>query len=585
MEHRSIQAQIGRTAITLGPSWILVGPLGLWLIATLYLPVMAPFLAGAERWVMAIILTLLAAASIGGHLLGHLWAAGATRSEIPTRTPLCLFGDAAQVWPAASTAPREALVAIAGPLANLLVAGMAYLIWNLQWHPHLNTALLFLALFNLALAVVNASPGFPLDGGRLTRAIIWGLLNRPRLGTQGGRGLGYVIALVLAIWGIVLLAGRARFSLETGAATILIAGFLFTALHTHRVWEWDRPEPFSARAIGWRIIRGLAAALLILGLLGVTLSLAPMVNGISAPGLAVSVEPMILVPPDHRYPSAGSFILTTVIVQTPILAGQWAYAHLDPAVELVPPEQVVPPGTTPQEVMQRSFQMLEESRTIAKVVALRLAGYEVEITGQGVRVLSVLPESPSHGRLLPGDRIIALNGEPVGTVNELRARLPPQDPNQTITLLAERAGRQVQVTALLMSPSAPEDPPRIGITVETVGLDVRLPFAVEIEPQKIAGGPSAGLMFTLTIYDLITPGDLTGGYRIAGTGTIDLDGTVGPIGGVAQKVAAAEAAGAAYFLVPPVNYQTARRVARRIQVVEVATAQEAIDFLRSLSDS
>jgi len=97
------------------------------------------------------------------------------------------------------------------------------------------------------------------------------------------------------------------------------------------------------------------------------------------------------------------------------------------------------------------------------------------------------------------------------------------------------------------------------------------------------GGPSAGLMFTLTVYNLVTPKDLTGGRKIAGTGTIDMDGTVGPIGGVEQKVAAAEAAGAEYFLSPVENYENARAVARHIQVVKIATVEQAVEFLHSLS--
>ena len=105
---------------------------------------------------------------------------------------------------------------------------------------------------------------------------------------------------------------------------------------------------------------------------------------------------------------------------------------------------------------------------------------------------------------------------------------------------------------------------------------------MKITPQKIDGGPSAGLMFTLTVYNLVSPDDLTGGRKIAGTGTISPDGTVGPIGGVELKVAAAEAAGAAYFLSPPDNYRAALSVAHRITVVKVATVEEAISFLKTL---
>jgi PDZ domain-containing protein len=134
----------------------------------------------------------------------------------------------------------------------------------------------------------------------------------------------------------------------------------------------------------------------------------------------------------------------------------------------------------------------------------------------------------------------------------------------------------------LIPPGSADGAPRIGISIETAGLAYDLPFPVQITPKKIAGGPSAGLMFTLTVYDLLTEEDLTGGRKIAGTGTIDINGNVGPIGGVQQKVAAAERAGAEYFLCPAQNYADAVAVAKEIEVVQVTTAEEAIEFLKSL---
>jgi Lon-like protease len=105
---------------------------------------------------------------------------------------------------------------------------------------------------------------------------------------------------------------------------------------------------------------------------------------------------------------------------------------------------------------------------------------------------------------------------------------------------------------------------------------------VRIEAKRIAGGPSAGLMFTLAVYDLLSPEDLTGGWIIAGTGTIALDGAVGPIGGAPQKIAGAEWAGADYIIVPREHAEEARRVARTITIIPVSTVQEAIDALRAL---
>lgn len=133
-----------------------------------------------------------------------------------------------------------------------------------------------------------------------------------------------------------------------------------------------------------------------------------------------------------------------------------------------------------------------------------------------------------------------------------------------------------------MGPAEAGGPPRIGIVILPVGLDVQLAFPVSIQTQKIAGGPSAGLMFALAVYDALSPDDLTHGWKIAGTGTIALDGTVGPIGGIAQKVAGAEWAGAEYFLVPREHEAEARNVAKNIKLIPVSTIQEALAALRAL---
>lgn len=582
MEDRAITLRIGGATITLGLSWLLVAPVSVWLLAIFYLPIMAPFLSGAETWVAALVFALLAGLALVGHVVAHTGIAALIGSELPERIPLYAFGEAAHVWPPARDAAREALAASAGPLASLLLAGLAYFIWNRQWNPYLSAAMLFLVLFNLALALVNLSPGFPTDGGRLTRAIIQGLLRRPALAGRVGRWLGYLVILIVTAWGIGLLVQRARFHLETGAATLVVAMLLFIALWRHPDPRLACGDPRRVPGGGASLLRGLLAGLLMLGLLAVPLGLLPTLHGLRTPGFAVAVGPMVSVPPENRYPYTGQFFLTAVVEQTPILLAQWVYGRLSPTADLVSPEQVVPPGITPQELMAHNFRLLVESETIAAAVALRLAGYPVQATGEGVEVISVLPESPARGRLVAGDRIIELNNEPIETVAALTERLATLDPSVPVTLVVERDGRQLEMTTRLMEPRAPDEPARLGITARTVGFDVELPFPVWIEPRKIVGGPSAGLMFTLAIYNLVTPDDLAGGHKIAGTGTISLEGEVGSIGGVAQKVAAAEQAGLEYFLVPAANSEWARRVARDIEVVGVATGQEAIDFLRSL---
>jgi PDZ domain-containing protein len=292
---------------------------------------------------------------------------------------------------------------------------------------------------------------------------------------------------------------------------------------------------------------------------------------------------MIEVDPAYRHPYAGSFLLTTVSTQTPILLGQWLEALFDPTTVIVPAEQVVPADITPQEQVRLYAGMLEESEALATVVGLRQAGYAAAVRSTAVEIMSIVPESVAHGIIEPGDWIVAANGVPITTTQGLRAQLLAQPARDAAELEIKRADQPLRVTVPLLPPAAPGEPPRIGITVQTIGFAVDLPFPVRIEPHKIGGGPSAGLMFALTVYNLVTPDDLTRGHQVAGTGTIALDGTVGPIGGVAQKVAGAELAGAEYFLAPAENYEQARAAARRIKVVRVASIDEAIAFLRGLA--
>jgi PDZ domain-containing protein len=386
----------------------------------------------------------------------------------------------------------------------------------------------------------------------------------------------------LALWGIILIAQQARFSWPNGLGTLFFASLILTPLLAYPGWRWTGPPPQKPTRWSIILLRGPLAGLLILGLLGLTVSLVPTNHGLEAPGIAVAVEPMVEVPVQYRHPAAGLFLLTTVVSQTPITAGQWLFGQVSPIINLVPPERIVPADRTVQEEALRNFRMLDESQIAAIAVGLQLAGYDVEITGLGARVLSILPDSPASLLLQPGDVIVGLNGQSIEAAAEVGARLAMADAPDSVLVQLEREGKPVALTVPLMAPSEPGQPPRIGILIEDAGFVTELPFPVQINPQKIVGGPSAGLMFALTVYNLVTPEDLTGSRIIAGTGTISPDGTVGPIGGVRQKVAGAEFAGAEYFLAPPENYDDAQAVARRITVVKVASAEEAIRFLRSL---
>jgi PDZ domain-containing protein len=247
----------------------------------------------------------------------------------------------------------------------------------------------------------------------------------------------------------------------------------------------------------------------------------------------------------------------------------------------VAPERLVPSTTTLQERLYQNYELLEQSEQTATIVALRLAGYHTLVQGTEIEVVNVRPDSWAAQALQPGDHILRLNGTPLRDSTDLFAQLSTHDPTTLLDMELVRNSTLLHLRSAFAPELADSDVP--DIVVRTGQPYTAAPFSVSITPQKIIGGPSVGLMFTLTVYDTLTSEDLTGGRRIAGTGTIDLDGRVGPIGGVAQKVAAAEAAGAEYFLVPIANAADARRVARHMEIIEVATVEQAIDRLRSLS--
>jgi PDZ domain-containing protein len=434
----------------------------------------------------------------------------------------------------------------------------------------------------LGLTALNLTPAFPFDGGRLMRAVTWWLLGLPGLATRLGLRLGWSISAGLIVWAIVLVFQQTRFRLETAAVTFIFSALMVTNLALRKGWKWDQPERSAPLSLPAKAIRTSLVVLLVLPMAAVTFSLVPLNKGLEAPGFTASVEPMVQVPSQYRHTSTGSLILTTVIPQTPILAGEWVYAHLDRSIRLVPQDEIVPPKQTAQSVAREDYQMLLDSKTTAIIVGLRLAGYPVDIKNDGVSVVSVLDQSPAVGILLPGDIITGMNGNPVTSPEDLTGQLELLTPGSILNLEIVRHGQTMDISVPAMEPLEAGGAVRIGISIVQHNSGFSLPFPVEIVPQKVDGGPSAGLMFTLGVYDLLTDQDLTGGRIIAGTGTIDLDGNVGTIGGVQQKVVAAERAGAEYFLSPPENYPDALAIATKIKVVEIATAQDAIDFLRSL---
>jgi len=218
-------------------------------------------------------------------------------------------------------------------------------------------------------------------------------------------------------------------------------------------------------------------------------------------------------------------------------------------------------GRTSSQNRQLGLQQMRSATQEAQYVALRAAGYDPTIEQGAVVVQDVLcrvvaedgftcDEQFAAGEVLePGDTVVEVEGVNVPTVADLSAELAGLQPGDSVQLLIDRAGSGPRNVIVELS-ADPDDPERaiIGFRpFDTQSVD--LPFDVQIDTSTI-GGPSAGLSFTLALIDELTEGDLTGGQNIAVTGTIRLDGTVGPIGGLEQKVSAVEQHGVDVFLVP-----------------------------------
>ena len=300
-----------------------------------------------------------------------------------------------------------------------------------------------------------------------------------------------------------------------------------------------------------------------------------------APGPVEEVADLISVEDVPVYATNGDLFLLTVGLRE-VNVFEFVEAELDPRVDLVGRDVIRPPGVTQEQQTRTNLQAMDQSIDAAVYVALTRLGYEVGFTGQGVAILEVVADTPADGVLQVGDVITRIEGTPVATSDDASNEIRSHAIGDTISLVGTRNGEPLSVSITLAPHPEVEGAPMVGVVLDTVNLDLDLPIDLQVDSRNI-GGPSAGMMYAITVLDLLTEDDLTKGHRIAGTGTISLDETVGAIGGVRQKVFAARSVGAEYILVPTDNYDEALTAAGKdIEVVAVATLQDALDFLGGL---
>lgn len=287
-----------------------------------------------------------------------------------------------------------------------------------------------------------------------------------------------------------------------------------------------------------------------------------------APGPAREVLPLIEMEGTPTYRSGGRLLLTTVRVNR-IQAVGAVRAMLDPSVRVVPERQVVPRGVTEEEYQEEARSMMDESKVAAVSVALELLTDYPDEHGPGALVQDVVGGSPADGALHPGDLIVAVDDRRIRDVDHLSSLIRATEGRRPVTLTVDTDGEE-RTVRVWPEPIEGQGHPVLGVIIVP-----SFPFEVAIDSGSI-GGPSAGLMWALGAYELLTRQDLLDGREVAGTGSIALDGTVGPVGGIEQKVRAASRAGAQLFLLPADNLRAARPLAEDLQLVPVRSLEEAV---------
>jgi PDZ domain-containing protein len=306
------------------------------------------------------------------------------------------------------------------------------------------------------------------------------------------------------------------------------------------------------------------------------------------PGPVEDVLPQVKVgDATPTYETKGRLFLTTVGVDSDVTFYEALLQLADRDVEVVPRGQIYPEDRSEQEVNLENAAEMDDSKLAATVVGLREAGYKVDTNPDGVRVAGVLDDGAASGKLRADDRVLEVGGNPVHSGDQVRQAITGAGIGHKLTFKLQRGRGTVTETVTTRSaptrasqPGAPR--PYVGVSLANV---YDFPVDLQIETTNI-GGPSAGLMFALSIIEKLGKEDLTGDRLIAGTGILDFDGNVGEIGGIRQKMIAAKRRGATVFLTPIGNYDEARRVKPDgLEVVPVRTVRDALVYLRRTSPS
>lgn len=333
-----------------------------------------------------------------------------------------------------------------------------------------------------------------------------------------------------------------------------------------------------------RTVSSILASVLLVVLFAVA-AVTPVPYVTMSPGPTVDVlaesrgEEIVQVDGHERYDTDGRLELTTIKLTGPdqkVNLGEALTAWFDKSRAVYPRDAYYAPEESEEDVETESSVQMISSQDTAVAVALTELGYELD---KITEVLAVNPGSPAEDKLKVRDEILAVNGKSVASADDV-AKIVRSTPRGGTATFDVRRGEEMLTVRVEPEPS--EDDPEVPVVGIIVGPSYDFPFNVSVNIDERIGGPSAGLIFSLGVYDTLTPGALTGGAAVSGTGTIAEDGSVGPIGGIQQKIVAAAGSGAELFLVPPGNCESALALGldeEEMRLVKAPTMHSAVESL------
>ena len=309
---------------------------------------------------------------------------------------------------------------------------------------------------------------------------------------------------------------------------------------------------------------------------------------VSKPGMAKELEPIIHV--ENGFDEKGNFMLTTVRMGK---ANIYSYtiAKFSKYQEVFPIKAIRREDETDEEYNVRQLHLMDSSKFYAIETAYKKAGIPINYDYQGVFVLNVMPKMPADGKLKAGDRIFKVDDHEFESSAQFIEYVSSKKEGDKVKFKIERKNK---ISDVELSLKTVPQTGKVGVGIGLVDdKEIVVKPAVSIESKDI-GGPSAGFMFSLEIYNQLIEEDLTRGYQIAGTGTIDSDGNVGRIGGIEQKIVAADKAGAEIFLAPNENgapdsnyvaaLETAKDIKSKMKIVPINTFDDAVTYLLDLKE-